>query len=291
MSLFLSKAGQAEIIRSAQKDNQFIEEVHLTLSELFRRYSHTLWIKFDKHLRTAVQIFYYSYHALLGIQTVGEEYTGIVQIDNQFKKLPNRLLQVLCVTLEYAGELAVKKVITVIKKDVQSSTSLLPRAKILLTQFLETLIDVIPFVQMLHRGFFYLYGNKYQLSKRITGINYVLVRYWLKKDHSVLGYKLLGAITLLQAVITAGFYVKKRFRTQKNEILQQKNDFSGIKSESGKTCVLCMDVRTNVSAIRCGHLFCYDCIVDWLKTKNECPVCRDPAKPSNVIFLRNYQGI
>lgn len=94
MSLFLSKAGQAEIIRSSQKDNQFIDEVHLTLSELFRRYSHTLWIKFDKHLRTFVQIFYYSYHALLGIQTVGEEYTGVVQIDKNYRGLPNRLVRI-----------------------------------------------------------------------------------------------------------------------------------------------------------------------------------------------------
>lgn len=93
MSLFLSKAGQAEIIRSAQKDTQFIDDVHLTLSELFRRYSHNLWLKFDSHLRTFVQIFYYSYHALLGIQTVGEEYTGVVQIDQNYRGLPNRLVR------------------------------------------------------------------------------------------------------------------------------------------------------------------------------------------------------
>lgn len=198
----------------------------------------------------------------------------------------------MCVTLEFAGELAVKKVVTVIKKEVQASNDLLPRAKIVLTKLLDTLVDIIPFIQTVHRGLFYLYGNKYQLSKRLTGINYVLVRYWLKQDHSVFGYKFLGVITLLQALMSVSMYIRTRFaKSQITQVAEKGNNGPGIQSRSGKTCVLCMDVRTNVSAIRCGHLFCYDCILDWLKTKNECPVCRDPAKPSNVVFLLNYQGV
>lgn len=92
MSLYLSKAGQAEIIRSAQKDAQFVDEIHLTLSELFRRYNQSSWIKLDQKLKTLVQIFYYSYHAVAGIQTLGEEYTGILQTDADYRGLPNRLV-------------------------------------------------------------------------------------------------------------------------------------------------------------------------------------------------------
>lgn len=215
--------------------------------------------------------------------------------------------------MEYAGEAAVKKAVTVIKKEVRDSNDILPRAKIVIAKFLDTLVDFIPFIQTVHRGLFYLYGNKYQLSKRLTGINYVrsdyifktfhfntkakpqvLVRYWLKQDHSVLGYKILGVITLLQAFISVTLYLRRTHfaKTQsKQQTDQVSRDFGGIQSRSGKICVLCMDVRTNVSAIRCGHMFCYYCILDWLKTKNECPVCRDPAKPSNVVFLSNYQGV
>lgn len=198
----------------------------------------------------------------------------------------------MCVTLEFAGEMAVKRAVVAIQKEVQRNNDLLPRAKVVINKFLDTLVDFIPFIQTVHRGLFYLYGNKYQLSKRLTGINYVLVRYWLKQDHSVFGYKLLGVITLLQAFISVTLYLRTRFAKAPS---RQRSDTitrgSGIQSRSGKICVLCMDVRTNVSAIRCGHMFCYYCILDWLKTKNECPVCRDPAKPSNVVFLVNYQGV
>lgn len=92
MSLYLSKAGQAEIIRSIQKDNQFIDEIHLSLSELFRRFDNRLWLKYDFGLKTLLQIFYYSFHALHGIQTIGEEYTGIIQIDSNYRTLPNKLV-------------------------------------------------------------------------------------------------------------------------------------------------------------------------------------------------------
>lgn len=197
----------------------------------------------------------------------------------------------LCVTLEFAGESAIKKASSVIKKEIRTNNELLPRAKIVLNQFLDTLIDFIPFIQAVHRGLFYFYGNKYQLSKRMTGINYVLVRYWLKQDHSVFGYKILGAITLLQAFISITIYLRQKFTKVKTKQKVYEKLGPGIKSKSGKICVLCMDVRSDASVIRCGHVFCYDCILNWLKTKNECPVCRDPAKPSNVVFLRNYQGV
>lgn len=93
MSLYLSKAGQAEIIRSAQKDSQFIDEIHLHLSELFRRFDNRLWIKYDGLLKILLQIFYYSFHAVHGIQTIGEEYTGIIQIDSNYRTLPGRLVR------------------------------------------------------------------------------------------------------------------------------------------------------------------------------------------------------
>lgn len=90
MSLYLSKAGQAEIIRSAQKDDQYITQIHSEVAELCRRYDNRLWIKYDKLLKIAVQVFYYSFHAIGGIQTIGEEYTGIIQIDSKYTSLPSR---------------------------------------------------------------------------------------------------------------------------------------------------------------------------------------------------------
>lgn len=92
MSLYLSKAGQAEIIRSCQKDHQYIGQVYAEVTELFRRYDNRLWIKYDELLKIVLKVTYYSFHAICGIQTVGEEYTGIIQINSSFTSLPSRLV-------------------------------------------------------------------------------------------------------------------------------------------------------------------------------------------------------
>jgi hypothetical protein len=34
--------------------------------------------------------------------------------------------------------------------------------------------------------------------------------------------------------------------------------------------------------------FCRHCILEQLKFKNECPICREPLTSSSVIFLQNY---
>lgn len=53
-------------------------------------------------------------------------------------------------------------------------------------------------------------------------------------------------------------------------------------------CVLCLDYLKNVSLTQCGHLFCWECIMEWLGQREECPICREPLKQSRIIFLQNY---
>lgn len=122
----------------------------------------------------------------------------------------------------------------------------------------------------------------------------VLVRYWLKQDHSVTGYRFLGAITLLQAFISLLIYIRKQFLSTKENtktLYSRSKSTIGKPSTSSEICILCMDNRKDVSAIPCGHIFCWECILEWLTTKNECPICREPSKPSNVVYLFNYQGV
>lgn len=201
--------------------------------------------------------------------------------------------------MEYCGEVLTIKLLKKLKCDIQQSTNLTADAKKAFTYLIDTFIELIPIVKAVHRSVFYITGGKYQISKRLFGINYVLVRYWLKQDHSVYGYKVLGAITLLQTLITIFMFIKKHVKTQSAHQRPQApqkvdlRDFNRPKSENktDRTCILCMDTRVNSATIPCGHIFCWNCILEWLSQRNECPICRESTKPSQAIFLLNYQNV
>uniref|UniRef100_A0A8C0HJP8 RING-type E3 ubiquitin transferase n=1 Tax=Chelonoidis abingdonii TaxID=106734 RepID=A0A8C0HJP8_CHEAB len=64
-----------------------------------------------------------------------------------------------------------------------------------------------------------------------------------------------------------------------------------LDEEEGDTCAICFEQWTNagehrLSALRCGHLFGYTCIIRWLKGQaGKCPQCNKKAKRSDVVVL------
>ncbi|KAG0453075.1 hypothetical protein HPP92_025440 [Vanilla planifolia] len=51
---------------------------------------------------------------------------------------------------------------------------------------------------------------------------------------------------------------------------------------SEEICTICQDdihADKERTKLRCGHIFHFGCIEDWLMVKNECPVCRAAAVP------------
>ena len=39
-------------------------------------------------------------------------------------------------------------------------------------------------------------------------------------------------------------------------------------------CIICLDPQENKSFPPCGHVFCFECLVQWCEKKLECPTCR-----------------
>ena len=50
-------------------------------------------------------------------------------------------------------------------------------------------------------------------------------------------------------------------------------------SDSLIECPICYTNINNISILSCGHTYCEDCILNWVKMdKNTCPNCRDEIK-------------
>ena len=55
-------------------------------------------------------------------------------------------------------------------------------------------------------------------------------------------------------------------------------------------CTICRLERKNPAApSACGHVCCWNCLIQWVSTvRPECPICRAPCSPKDVLLLHNY---
>jgi Ring finger domain len=59
----------------------------------------------------------------------------------------------------------------------------------------------------------------------------------------------------------------------------------------GFVCPICKNMKSHLSIpINCGHIFCWSCLYQWTSvTRPECPLCRAPCRPQEIMPLHNYK--
>ena len=62
-------------------------------------------------------------------------------------------------------------------------------------------------------------------------------------------------------------------------------------AKSQSYCSICRLPRSNPAApSSCGHVCCWDCLIQWTSSvRPECPLCRSPCRPQDIIALHCYQ--
>lgn len=293
MTASLTRAGPAEILRAAQKDESFREKLRNLLFEISLQVGGTrVLVKYRDLISASGNLLYYGTTTLSGLQTLGEEYTGIIQFDTSQSNIPSFRKRLLMILLSEFGQKLTHLLLVNLQhnyylKDDKSSIRLEARQQLIKAVIYLKLI--VSFLERFHKAIFYWTGYYGQLSKRMTGIQYVLVRYWLKNRESLYGFKLLSIVTMLQTLI----YISMKSLSVFNESSCEQNMHTSTNTESlavlpNKRCPLCLDERKNVSVTPCGHLFCWYCILEWVQNEQKCPVCRETVIPSRIVPLQHY---
>jgi len=89
-----ARARQPEIVRSVQKDARYTNELAEDFSDVLRLTGPRNWIKYNQMCRLLAELSYHGFASANSLQTLGEEYTGIIQVDGNYKQIPSRLVNI-----------------------------------------------------------------------------------------------------------------------------------------------------------------------------------------------------
>ncbi|KAL2916309.1 peroxisome biogenesis factor 10 [Polyrhizophydium stewartii] len=237
-------AAPPDIIRSTQKDALYIFQLNSTLSEIIGN----LWgsrtqLRLAREVQLLSEALYHGLTTLAGTQTLGEEYCDIVQVaGGRSATFPRQLA---CFALQVLGPYVVDRCIKVLKKSETDGSlrQIPPSIKRGLVRAGQAFRGPIA---SLHLANFYIFGAYYHMSKRLTGVRYVLLRR-LREGEPAVGYEVLSVLIYVQLLVQAYHkWSKRRAVSDKTAPVDQDYDDSHLEPSDDQTvgesqkCTLCL---------------------------------------------------
>ncbi|KAI6201221.1 hypothetical protein M3Y96_00818600 [Aphelenchoides besseyi] len=254
----LEKAEQSEILRASRKDDEFLHMFQLKLSDTIKNLcGDATWIRMYKYLPSMTNLFYHFATTMSGVQTLGEEYLGLIQVSSRSRvQLLAWWRSFLWCGIEAFGPQFVDRQLKNLKQkdedyyQSKSVTDRTPIGRIVLSAILRQLS--FSTIQNIHWAIFFLStGTFYSVWKRALNIKYIGIL-----------FKIIGITVLLQYLLKITFAIRydiSRSLFRPSESVQSKLPPSSD-TENGFYCDICLNSEDPVSS-PCGHIYCYGCIL------------------------------
>ncbi|XP_025196150.1 peroxisome biogenesis factor 10-like [Melanaphis sacchari] len=279
-------SGPAEILRAEQKDEELYERINRQLSEFLLKFKGHVFINKNKqNIFCTSQLLYYALTTLSKLQTLGEEYTKIVQVGKTGKHIPGLIQSTGMILAHVFGDRLIILALDRLIDNVQHNKSITSLAKDQIIRFATSVKSLVPLLQSLNRVLFYWNGSFYTWAKRFFHIKYIYAAPWYRPKRPLHVFKILSVLTAIHLSVLMIMTVFKTPKVQKNAE-EHLNQLTPLNSSS--KCSLCLEPRQNTSLSFCGHLFCWSCIHEWLQTNDFCPICRKRLNPRMVVPLQNF---
>jgi hypothetical protein len=290
----LQAAGLPVVLRSVQKDIHFIHSTTGLLREVLESYFGKPWtIRYQDGIATVGRAIYYGATTLLATPTLGEEYSLIVPLVGlrYFPSAPRRIVFWFLSTF-FPG----------LWKQLWPPSLQLWRI-------------------LFHRWFvvLFLWTASYpSLIRLISNWKYASV-FPLPLSISPSFYRLIASTHTLQASLMLAiclFYLHAEWKDKDKRKRMVGEDGNGnsviplleppsstldetvpfISSASSSAsaststfpfqnqkCIVCLQASTTPTAMACGHVGCWECLLQWTSQAQRCPLCRRNQDPSRLI--------
>ena len=76
-------------------------------------------------------------------------------------------------------------------------------------------------------------------------------------------------------------------KLNENDTKNDDSDDDSDDEEDAETCSICLNNITgeDVGVTKCGHMYCYQCIKEIVKTNPKCPLCMKPVKQNDIYMI------
>ncbi|RMZ91245.1 hypothetical protein DV736_g1543, partial [Chaetothyriales sp. CBS 134916] len=194
-----------------------------------------------------------------------------------------------------------------------------------LLSHLDTLTSLSP-IYAVSLATFYFTGSFYHISKRLTNLRYIFTKQIgpdeQREGYEVLGVLMVAQLSVQLALhvretILASKDAQKAISSlapadpvpgadlglsgttpnlsqnistpileEPSVNLLDPDTMRWIPDAQQRKCTLCLEPFKDLSVTTCGHVFCWECVQDWIKEKAECPLCRQAVLSQKILPLR-----